>query len=649
VISSFLILSVISLGCNTNQSIENLTLSEDAQSTGAKKAFDLFQTVHQQYQSPSHFHEFHLLDGGGFVDSGSVEDGSLMPDMNVFVDAGLSPFIDAAQSLSDSALQQDASWPDVSIPSDSGLSADASQADGGVIDSGSIFLDATVDAGQVPQSSACAVSTSTVSPFYDANPCLGGTPPHARRFGYISTGQAWGDFDNDGWQDLYVTSALGENRLYRNQGNGEFTLSTMSSSVSLSNALSGGAVFVDIDNDGFKDLYVLNYGANTLFRNLGGQGFEDITSTSSIGDIGKGTTAAWGDYDGDGLLDLYVANHGCTECVQPPGVLGARDRLYHNEGNGRFTDVTFTLGYYNTLGRAYAASFLDFDNDGDLDIYVANDGGRPGAYTPGAYINRNTLFRNNGPGCNGWCFVEVGTLVNADARVDGMGLAIADYDNDGDLDIYCTHTGNPVLLENDGTGRFSEVAVQRGAAYYSVSWGAFFFDYDNDADFDLYLAIGLEFWGMPGNRLFQNIGSGQFTDVTVPLGLRQTGDTLGAAYADYDNDGRLDYVIGNWGNSYRLYKNNVPQAGNWIRYRLVGGVGVNRDAVGARVSIALSNGRTLMQEVKIGSSVGSGNDTALHFGLGSSDIQRVEIRWPDGTLEVPQIPAINQEILHFQP
>lgn len=571
------------------------------------------------------------------IDGGIGTDAAVIQDAQPALDAQTSTSLDAMISIDSGILPlMDAGNLDSGTSS---VTPDAGAADAGP---------SLTDAGGVTTSS-CAVATSTSSPFLDANPCLGGQPSHSRQFGYIATGQAWGDFDNDGWLDLYVTSASGSNTLYRNLGDGRFSVSMHSASVSLSGSRSGGAVFADYDNDGYKDLYVLNYGANTLFHNDGGNGFTDVTSTSSTGDTGKGITAAWGDYDNDGLLDLYVSNMSCPDCVQPSGLLGSRDRLYHNDGQGRFTDVTLLLGYYNTLGYAYAASFLDFDNDGDLDIYVANDRGRAGAYIPGSNMNRNILFRNNGPGCNGWCFSEVGTFVGADARVDGMGLAIGDYDYDGDLDIYCTHTGNPVLLQNDGTGRFTDVAVAAGANYFSVSWGAFFFDYDNDADQDLYVAIGLEFWGLTGNRLFQNQGAGMFTDVTDPLQLGHIGESVGAAYADYDNDGAVDFIVGNWGQGYNLYRNASNAPGNWVRYRLVGGNGVNRDAIGARVTIRLDNGETLMQEVKSGSSLGAGNDIALHFGLGNARISVVQIRWPDGTLEFPPNPPLNQEILHAQP
>jgi len=568
------------------------------------------------------------------VDASTTSDASTeLEDAGPDLDAGL--FLDAGSVLDTGPVQN----------FDSGL-VDAEFADASLEDTGAINPDASspiIDAGTpLPP---CLMATSTSSPFQDATGCLSTLPVHNRQFGYLSTGQAWGDFDNDGWPDLYVASHSGANTLYRNQGDGTFAVSIYSSTVALATSRSGGAVFADYNNDGFKDLYVVNYGANVLFRNDQGNGFTDVTSTANVGDIGKGTTAAWGDYDNDGLLDLFVANHDCPECVQPPGVLGARDRLYKNNGQGQFTDVSLLLGINNTIGYAFAASFLDFDNDGDLDIYVANDRGYSGPQTAGTYAHRNVLYRNNGAGCGGWCFVEVGTLIGADSRVDGMGLAIGDYDNDGDLDIYCTHTGNPVLLQNNGSGRFTDVAGTANATYFSVSWGTFFFDYDNDTDLDLYVAIGLEFWGLTGNRLFQNLGNGNFNDVTAPLQLGHTGETLGAAYADYDKDGLVDFVVGNWGSGFKLYRNATANSGNWIRYRLVGGPQSNRDAIGARVSIGLDDGQRLMQEVKSGSSLGAGNDTALHFGLGTATATSVEIRWPNGDLYQLSPHPPNQEVV----
>ena len=244
---------------------------------------------------------------------------------------------------------------------------------------------------------------------------------------YLAAGSAWEDYDNDGWVDLYVTGNLDPNVLYRNQGDGSFAVSEHSQSLSLPDELSGGAVWADYDNDGWRDLYVLNWGANRLFRNLEGAGFADVTVAAGVGDIGKATTAAWGDYDEDGHLDLYVTNWSCYPECDLADFARSRDALYHNNGDGSFTDVTGLLRFERLLGAGFAVSWVDYDDDRDLDLYIVND----------RVINAigNVLWRNDGPGCAGWCFTDVSARAGADAEVHGMGLATGDYDNDGDLDF----------------------------------------------------------------------------------------------------------------------------------------------------------------------------------------------------------------------
>jgi len=556
-----------------------------------------------------------------------------------FVISTTTQIIDAGLGADRAPINEDATIFDALSP-DLGTAPEDAGLDGGLANS---------DSGSF--TSTCASGAPAGALFASADACLENGAAHGTQPGYFTTGQAWGDFDNDGWPDLYIPSQAGPTLLCHNQGDGSFVRSTHSSTLALTTRVSGGAVFADYDNDGDQDLYVLNHGANTLFRNDNGLGFTDVTATASVGDPGRGMTASWGDYDNDGLLDLYVANGFCNTCSTPPGVEGSRDRLYHNEGNGRFTDVTSLLGEQFTLGQAFAAVFLDYDNDGDLDIYLANDRGRPGPFTPGSYMNRNVLWQNEGPGCGGWCFNEVAETTGADARVDAMGLAVGDYDEDGDLDIYCTHAGFPVLLQNDGAGQFNEVGRAANAVSDSQSWGTFFFDYDNDADLDLYVAIGWDPWGVDGNELYQNMGNGSFREILSQHQPSHLGISFGAAYADYDKDGHLDFVVGNWGTGYKLYRNtgNNSFSNRWIRYRLIGNGRVNRDAIGTRVFITLDNGKNLMQEVKSGSSLGAGNDLALHFGIGQAQITDVAVRWTDGVYETLPLPTLDQEIIHHHP
>lgn len=441
------------------------------------------------------------------------------------------------------------------------------------------------------------------------------------------TGQAWGDYDQDGWLDLYLTHTHGPNVLYRNNGDGTFSLSPHSERVALPDALSGGATFADYDNDGWPDLYVVNWGANALFHNDSGQGFTDVTETAGVGDTSNGKTASWGDYDADGYLDLYVANWACApRCGRP--IEGDTDRLYRNNGDGTFLDVTRLLKGSGVRGAGFVASFVDFDNDGDLDIYLVND----------EFINPvgNALWRNDGPGCDGWCFTNISAESGADTRVMGMGLATADYDGDGDLDFYFSNGGPMTLLQNLGDGTFQDVATAAGVDFPAIGWGAVFFDYDNDGWQDLYLAV-ME----PINRetaanpLFRNEGNGTFTNLGESSGAADPGRTIGVAYADYDQDGWVDLVIGNYDSGYVLYRNRGAQLldHNWLTLKLIGQNGVNRDAVGARVVVTDSNGRTQLQDVINGASLGAGNSLELHFGLGQATVRNVEIRWPDGTTQ----------------
>ena len=461
------------------------------------------------------------------------------------------------------------------------------------------------------------------------------------RQGYLVIGQAWGDYDNDGWLDLYLTGNRERNILFHNQGDATFEVSPYSHQVNLADEMSGGAVWADYDNDGWRDLYVLNNGPNVLFRNDRGQGFIDVTQAAGVGDTGKGESAAWGDYDNDGLLDLYVVNWTCYPECDPLTPELQRDRLYHNEGDGTFSDQTFALDGTGkkTAGAGFAASFADYDNDGDLDLYVVND-----------RINTpigNVFWRNDGPGCGHWCWSDLSSQSDAGAVISGMGIATGDYDNDLDLDIYVSNMSNSMLfLQNQGDGRLddmteqAEVGINPGIV---VGWGTDFFDYDNDGWLDLYLAttqfvqadpsiagIPEDFHDSSPDYLFHNNGDGTFTPVTGASWQQTDYPTKGFAYGDYDNDGWLDFVIGNWNQGYRLFRNTGGNGNHWLSVRLAGRGPVNRDAVGARVIVTTDDGRQQMQEVKIGSSLGAGNDTALHFGLGTATSADVTVRWPDG-------------------
>ena len=334
-----------------------------------------------------------------------------------------------------------------------------------------------------------------------------------------------GDYDSDGWLDLFLAGGQSPSTLYRNNGDGTFSIPEQAADVALANAWTGGAVWADYDNDGWRDLYVVAHGANVLLRNQAGAGFRDVTATAGVGDTGKGSTAAWGDYDGDGLLDLFVANWRCyPECPRDNAAALASDQLYRNRGDGTFEDVSPLLGD-KLRGAAFSASFadFDFDDDGDPDIYVVND--------MVEHPIGNVLWRNDGPGCGGWCWRDASAETRTGAVRNGMGLAVGDYDNDLDLDFYFSDMGEPMsLLQNVG-GRFRNATEAAGVGAGDgtvVGWGTAFFDFDNDGWLDLFLAASgyaERFRSSTGsvglllpyaNVLFRNRGYGNYVDVTPP-------------------------------------------------------------------------------------------------------------------------------------
>ena len=445
------------------------------------------------------------------------------------------------------------------------------------------------------------------------------------------TGQAWGDYDRDGWVDLYLTDfgfplKPGPNRLLRNNGDGTFSPSPLAEPLALADVRSSSAVWADYNNDGWLDLYVVNWGANQLFRNEAGQGFTDVTTEAGVGDITNGKTASWGDYDNDGFLDLYVANWSCTpNCGRPSE--GDNDNLYHNNGDGTFTDVTLLLSH-QTWGAGFIAGFVDFDDDGDLDIYLVND----------EFLNPvgNALWRNDGAGCGGWCFADVSQAAGADQRVMGMGLAVGDPDNDLDFDFYFSNVGPMTLLMNQGDGKFINKAEEAGVRLSeAIGWGTVFLDYDNDGWQDLYLAQMVETDGGVGiNPLFHNNGDGTFTNLAENSGAGDPGKTIGVSTADYDRDGYVDLIIGNYDEGYKLFRNTLGDqgaGGNWIAVRPTGAGSVNRDAIGAKVYVTADDGLVQMRQLMTGTGLGGNSDLELHFGLGAANIDSLRIVWPDGT------------------
>ncbi|MEM1177819.1 MAG: CRTAC1 family protein [Acidobacteriota bacterium] len=458
---------------------------------------------------------------------------------------------------------------------------------------------------------------------------------HTQAPDYFGIGQGWGDLDGDNCPELYVTSGGGANTLWRNGCDGTFDDVTPSA-LAFTDRESAGVAFADYDNDGDLDVYVLHRGANSLLRNDGNWVFLDVTATAGVGDPGQGETAAWGDYDEDGDLDLYVVNWYFEYDENSPL---NRDGFYRNDGDGTFTDVSSWFDTPTLERPGFAASFVDYDNDGDLDLYVVND------KTQG-----NPLWRNNGAGCGGWCFEDVSVATGADRPAWAMGIAIGDYDNDGDLDFYYSSIAEAVLLENQwsqGNHAFIERSIAAGVSPNATSWGTVFFDYDNDGLLDLYLATFNEDPGRT-NRLYRNLGDGTFADVSDASGCDDNRMSMGVAAGDYDGDGWVDLAVGNWGDGFELYRNQLGDGpaseggGQWLRVRVEGGGPIDRDGLGTRVTLRTDDGRTQLRELRSGSSIGAGEEMVLHFGLGGASITGLDVLWLDGTAESLPIPAPNQ-------
>jgi len=416
-------------------------------------------------------------------------------------------------------------------------------------------------------------------------------------------GVAWGDYDNDGYLDLYLANYGEANKLFRNLGDGTFADST---SGPLGDTNSGNAVaWGDYDNDGYLDLYLANgTQANKLLRNLGNGTFEDATS-GPLGDTGNGYGVAWGDYDNDGYLDLYLVNS------------GGANKLLRNLGDGTFADST--SGPLGDTGYGRGVAWGDYDNDGDLDLYLANT------------TQANKLFRNLGNGT----FEDATSGPLGDTR-SGSGVAWGDYDNDGYLDLYLANFGQAnKLFHNLGDGSFEDATagpLDDTGSGRGVAWG----DYDNDGYLDLYLAN----FGQ-ANKLFRNLGDGTFADTTCGP-LDDTGFGRGVAWGDYDNDGYLDLYLANLAQANKLF-HNESAGSNWLQVKLVG-TDSNASGIGARVRVVAA-GQSQIREVSGGSGYGSQNSLPVAFGLGAATtVDSLIVSWPTGAVQESLAVAANQMV-----
>src|SRR5229473_5040982 len=510
------------------------------------------------------------------------------------------------------------------------------------------------------------------------------------------------DYDNDGFYDLFIPDGV-ESKLFRNKGDGTFEDVTAKAGLAGLDGVSV-ALLADYDNDGYKDLFVSRtFKANQLFHNNGNGTFTEVTKKSGIGEDCCTTVASWGDYDNDGFLDLYVGRYLDPRTDIPTTFYarnGLANQLYHNNGDGTFTNVTEKAGV-GEKGLCLGTVFGDYDNDGYPDIYVVNDFGR------------KTLYHNNRNGTFTDVTVKSGTL----AYGAGMSASFADYDNDGKLDIYCTNirtehawyaesptvnqymlnswrqgvwktdmplywevfkqsgfgfvevfqqmaSGN-TLLRNRGDGTFEDTTVKANANPLGWFWGASFADFDNDGWLDIYAADGWVFndkdteieldflnnvvsrqkeyktgiffdpkyfgktsWhGWERNRHLRNNGDGTFTEIGRAAGTDLMINSRGVAVADFWNRGVLDIAVSASANRHALLKNEIGGKRNWLGVELVG-TKSNRDAVGARVSIVVK-GKPQMREVVLGDGYGSQNSLRQYFGLSdAASVDEMVVKWP---------------------
>ncbi len=490
-------------------------------------------------------------------------------------------------------------------------------------------------------------------------------------------GAAFFDYDRDGDVDLYVANgssfagfaagAHPANQLYRNDG-GRFADVTVAASVG-DTSWSMGCAAADYDNDGHTDIYVTNFGRNTLYRNLGAGHFADVTAEAGVGDTGWGTGASFGDYDRDGDVDLYVANYvdfsrdyeSPIPCLWknvkvycgPVGLLPAADVFYRNNGDGTFSEWTQQAGLAGEKFYGMSALFGDYDNDGWPDLLVADDS------TP------NLLFRNLRDGRFAEEALMAGVAYSGEGVAQGcMGAAWGDYDNDGLFDLFVTNFADEynALYRNEGGGFFVDVSFVAGvgaAPAELVSWGTGFFDYDNDGDRDLFVANGHTYpqADLPrvnssykqANSLFEN-RDGRLVEVSAAAGpgfaLRRV--SRGTSFADYDGDGDIDLFILNLNGPPTLLRNDGDHDNHYLLVRTVGTVS-NRDGIGARVIVS-AGGQTQHAEVQSGGSYLSHNDLRLHFGLGQAErVDRLEVRWPSGAVQVLSDIAAEQILTVVEP
>jgi enediyne biosynthesis protein E4 len=510
-----------------------------------------------------------------------------------------------------------------------------------------------------------------------------GTPQRKFILETVGSGVALLDYDNDGWLDIYLVngatyrSLLGKETppraaLFHNNHDGTFTDVTEKAGVG-NDRWGFGAAVGDFDNDGWPDLYVTNFGKNRLYRNNHDGTFTDVAEKAGVTLGNWSTGASFGDYDGDGHLDLFVPGYVHYEIEHPPipgssvvafstcqfrsmnimcgprGLRGESDHLFHNNGDGTFTDVSKKAGVEDPRGfYGLASVFADVNNDGKADLVVANDS------TP------NFLYLNKGDGTFEDVSYASGFALNENGReTASMGIAIGDYLNNGLLDLSTTTFSDDYkpLYRNDGGGNYTDVSYQAGIAEATIpflGWGTGFLDFDNDGWKDLFFANGHVYpevdqtdWGTTFAQrplLFRNKRNGKFELVPAKkgTGLGLTLSARGAAFGDLFNDGKIDVVINQLGTVPALLRNVHADQNHWLGLRLIGGPKSPRDATGATVYVT-AGGLRQRGDVLSGGSYASNNDPRVHFGLGAATaVEKVEVHWPSGAREIVRLEEVDR-------
>ena len=462
-------------------------------------------------------------------------------------------------------------------------------------------------------------------------------------------GSAWGDYDNDGDLDIVAVGTYQPHALYRNNGDGTFT--NVAVEAGIADPRGGwGSLFADYDNDGYPDLYITRGGwsgaaENTLYHNNGDGTFTDVTHAADVADPQSSFCAAWADYDNDGYIDLYIAD----------GVIGdgAANVLYRNNGDGTFTNTAERAGVANT-GNSLGTAWGDYNKDGYIDLHVVN------------YGQSNVLYRNNGDGT----FTDVTATTGMNLPVtDAFVTFFLDVDNDADLDIFISNSGafqafiagqitgsaphdgdRQVLYRNNGDGTFTDITRESGLYHAFGAMGANFGDINSDGYLDIYLATGAPQMGrLERDALFRNNGDGTFTDATFALGLGNIGKGHGVTFGDADMDGDVDIYVSVGGafigdQWHNLFYQNTGVGNNYLNLKLVG-VKSNRDGIGAKVTLHVGDS-LIYREVSGGCGFGSTNSLQLEIGLGThTKVDTLEIVWPSGQVDTHRNLSVNQTLI----